>query len=310
MRGPPGQALGIVVAVYPEGNSIDVLMPKRGDRLANVQCAAHTGSSNTGIMDLPEIGLPVDDTRWNIQLQGQAERYVRAIIWHVDGMPICMGFLLPQLTQMTFQRDNFRVSRHASDVYHTINGNGDTEWYHPSGTFMRVAAAPAHEDLTNQDVDASWAVKNNTAAAPYVSLTVANAGAVVATIQVDPSGDITITNKGNTTINTTGNAAVNVTGTTTVISTGAAELKAPTVLIDSPATTVTGSLLVEGALTFQSGMTGSTGTGGGATVTIAGDANFTGTVTGDTDVIAAGKSGKGHTHGGVQEGGDDTDPPN
>lgn len=42
MMVPQGLALGIVV---------DVLMPKTGDRLANVQCAAHTGSSNTGIRD-------------------------------------------------------------------------------------------------------------------------------------------------------------------------------------------------------------------------------------------------------------------
>jgi len=85
-----GQALGIVVAVYPEGNSIDVLMPKTGDRLTNVQCAAHTGSSDTGIVDLPEIGLPVDDTRWTLPIIQQAARYIRAIVWNVDGMPICM----------------------------------------------------------------------------------------------------------------------------------------------------------------------------------------------------------------------------
>ena len=72
MREWAGSKLGIVVAVYPEGNSIDVLMPKTGDKLANVQCMSHTGSSNTGIMDLPEIGLPVDDTRWNLKIVNSA----------------------------------------------------------------------------------------------------------------------------------------------------------------------------------------------------------------------------------------------
>jgi hypothetical protein len=208
MTAPNGLAFGIVVAVYPEGNSIDILMPKTGDRLANVQCASFTGSSDTGIIDLPEIGLPVDDTRWTLPIVAQAERYVRAIVWHVEGMPVCMGFLLPQVTQMTFQRNNFRVSRHASDVYSTTNENGDHEWYHPSGTFLRVAATPAHEDLTAQDVDQSWNLKQNLASAPYVNLVVANAGAQVAQIEVDPSGNITINHNGNLTVNTKGNAAV------------------------------------------------------------------------------------------------------
>jgi hypothetical protein len=309
MMGPSGLAFGIVVAVYPEGNSIDVLMPKTGDRLANVQCSSITGSSNTGLIDLPEIGLPVDDSRWTLPIIAHAARYVRAIVWHVDGMPICMGFLLPQLTQMTFKRDNFRVSRHASDVYHTINGQGDTEWYHPSGTFLRVAASPAHEDLTAQDVDQSWKIAQNTAAAPYVNLVVANAGAQVAQIEVDPSGNITIAHNGNLTVTTKGNADVTVTGTTTVNSSGAATLEAPSVKIDSPQTTCTGALTVQGPLAFESGMTGQAGSGGGATMIITGDATVSGTVTGQTDVIAGTISGKGHVHPGVQSGGSDTDPP-
>jgi len=296
-----GSSLGIVVAVYPEGNSIDVLLPKTGDRLTNVQCAAHTGSSDTGIMDLPEIGLPVDDTRWTLPIIQQAARYVRAIVWNVDGMPICMGFLLPQLTQMTFQRDNFRVNRHASDVYSTTSGNGDHEWSHPSGTYFRVGASPAHEDLTNQDVDQSWAIKQNKAAAPWVNLTVANAGAVVANIQVDPSGNINIEHNGTLTVNTKGNANVTVDGTTEVTSEGAVTVNA------GAGTTHNGPLTVNGLLTFTQGMQGSGGSG--STVSIEGDANFTGTVTGQTDVVAGTISGKGHKHPGVQSGGSETDPP-
>ncbi|MFM0165772.1 hypothetical protein PQR39_35750 [Paraburkholderia sediminicola] len=288
MRGPQGLALGIVVAVYPEGNSIDVLMPKTGDKLANVQCSSITGSSDTGIMDLPEIGLPVDDTRWTLPIIAQAARYVRAIIWHVDGMPICMGFLLPQVTQMTFQRDNFRVNRHASDVYSTTNGQGDTEWYHPSGTYLRVGASPAHEDLTNQDVDQSWAIKQNTAAAPWVNLTVANAGAVVANIQVDPSGNINVTHNGNLTVNTKGNANVTVDGTTEVTSEGAVTVNA------SAGTTHNGPLTVNGLLTFTEGMNGSGGSGN--TMSLTGNIGVTGAITSTGDQVAGGISQIGHSH--------------
>lgn len=296
MRGPEGRLLGIVVAVYPEGNSIDVLMPKTGDRLANVQCASYTGSSNSGHMDLPEIGLPVDDSRWSLPIIAQAQRYVRAIIDSIDGMPICMGFLLPQVTQMTFARNNFSVKRHASDVYSTTNANADHEWYHPSGTFLRVAASPAHEDLTNQDVDQSWKIAQNTASAPYVNLVVANAGAQVANIEVDPSGNITITHNGNLTVTTKGNADVNVTGTTNVTSTGAADIKAPSVKIDSPQTTCTGALTVQGPLEFQAGASGTAGEGGGPAISIQGDMDVQGAIESSGDQVAGGISQIGHEH--------------
>lgn len=44
-------------------------------------------------------------------------------------------------------------------------------------------------------------------------------------------------------------------------------------------------------------------------LTVNGDAHVTGTVTGDTDVVAAGISGKGHTHGKVKTGTDETGSP-
>lgn len=290
MLRPEGLMLGIVVAVYPEGNSVDVLVPKTGDRLANVQCASHTGSSNTGIMDLPEIGLPVDDTRWNLATTLAGTRIVNAIIWHIDGLPVCMGFLLPQVTQMTFERDNFRVHRHASDVYSTTNANGDHEFYHPSGTYFRIGASPAHEDLTGQDYDQSWAIKQNTGAAVHFHMQVANAGSPVATIDIDPSGNVTLTHNGNLTVNTEGNAEVNVTGTTTVESTGAATIDAPSVTIQSPQTTVTGAMTVEGPLSFQSGLSGTAGSGGGNAIEIDGTINSTG------DQVANGISQIGHQH--------------
>lgn len=45
-------------------------------------------------------------------------------------------------------------------------------------------------------------------------------------------------------------------------------------------------------------------------ITQTGNMHSTGTITGDTDVIAAGKSGKAHTHGGVQTGSGNTGGPN
>jgi hypothetical protein len=211
-------AIGVVVATHPEGQSIDVVIIEDGSRISNVQVMVPSGSSNTGAVDLPVIGAPQGDAQWD--LTQPVERYVRAVLAFYRGVPICIGFLLPQITQLTFQRQNFKVERHASDVYSTINSAGDMETYHPSGTYFRIGASPVHEDLTAQDFDQQWAIKNNTGAAVHAHLVVANAGSVVATVDIDPAGNVTVTNNGNLTTTTTGNAMVNVSGTTTINSTG------------------------------------------------------------------------------------------
>jgi hypothetical protein len=227
----PGIQLGIVVAAYPQGCAVDVLLPDSGSRLTNVQVQLLSASASSGTVDLPSPGLPLDDTRWNLPSTSQ----IIAVIQSYKGNPVCTGFILPQVNQMTFDRTNFRVFRHASDVYSTINEDGDTELYHPSGTYFRIGASPAHEDLTGQDYDALWAIENNTAAAPYVNLTVANAGVVKATLQIDPSGNVTLT---------------------------AASL---TVNAD---TTINGNLTVIGNGTFQSAASGTVPTGGGDVLSI------------------------------------------
>lgn len=248
---------GYVVATYPAGASVDVLLNKDGSRLSNVQVAAWSASSNTGEFDLPDIGGATDDTRWNLLLP--VTRYVRAIIDYMDGVPVCTGFLYPQECQMTFDRKNFKVSRHASDVYSTINDSGDIERYHPSGTYLRIAATAPHEDLTSQDFDQQWAIKKNTTAAVHVHLVVANAGSVVATLDIDPSGNISLVHSGNLTTTTSGNATINVTGTTDINSTGnlTATISGTTTInstgdvdITAPTSTVHGDAAVTGTATI------------------------------------------------------------
>jgi hypothetical protein len=67
--------------------------------------------------------------------------------------------------------------------------------------------------------------------------------------------------------------------------------------ITAPTVKITGNLQLNGIIQAI---------GGG---TYAGNIHTTGTVTGDTDVIAAGKSGASHVHGGVTTGGGSTAPP-
>jgi GpV Apex motif len=291
--------MGVVVATYPQGNSLDVLMTRTGARLSNVQMMSHDASSNSGTANLPSIGNALDDTRWNF-VQDPA-RTVYAIMGNIGGMPFCLGLLYPQTGQMQFAAPDQKIVRHSSDFYELTQANGDHEMAHPSGSFFKLGSNGTHTDLTGHDVDQQWKIANNTGAAGHAHLTVAAAGAVVATIDVDSAGNIAINHNGALTVNTQGTAHVTVTG--------AATLKAPTVTVDSPQSTFTGAVTVEGPFTFESGMTGSAGSSGGNTMNIDGDAHYTGTVTADVDVVAASISGKGHKHPGVQSGGSETDPP-
>jgi hypothetical protein len=204
--------IGYVVAVYPQGQSVDVLM-EDGSRLSNVQVMVPTGSDATGLADIPDIGLPTDNTRWNFA--GQPGRNVRAVIAFMRSAPVCIGFLFPQETQMTFARKNFRVSRHASDVYSTVNDSGDIELYHPSGVYLRIAVSPAHEDLTGADVDQSWEIARNTGQQVHVhvnalggtSLDIAPNGAVTLSAPAGVTVTAPTTFTGNMTI--TGNVTLN-----------------------------------------------------------------------------------------------------
>lgn len=224
-----GIAIGLVVAVYPEGQSVDVLLSDDGTRLSNVQVMVPTGSSDTGLVDLPDPGLPIDDSRWNFNTN--PERFLRAVVAFYRHSPVCIGFLLPQVTQVTFQRKNFRVSRHASDVYTTVDEHGNTEFAHPSGVFLRIATSPAHEDLTGQDFDKKWAITKNTGSAVHVHLAALGG----TSLDIDPTGNVRIT--------------------------------APTVELTTTQT-ITGDERITGGLTVGAGASGTFTTPSGLTVTV------------------------------------------
>lgn len=288
-----GVQIGFVVATYPEGNSIDVILDRDGSRLSNVQVMVPAGSDKTGVVDLPDIGLPADESRWDFQ--SKPETLVRAVIAAFQGsIPICLGFILPQVNQISFKQKNRRIMRHASDVYTSIDKDGNFELFHPSGTYLRIATSSAHEDLAGTDFDKRWAIEKNTDKAVHVHLGVSNAGSSVASVDIDPNGKIAIqcdsdisidvggkadiSVQGTTTVTAHGNTQVDVTGTAKVTSSGAMELKGSSIKLDGPTT-------ITGAVTAQS------------------------TITATGDVVGAGKSLSTHVHSGVQTGGGVSGPP-
>lgn len=80
----------------------------------------------------------------------------------------------------------------------------------------------------------------------------------------------------------TGALTVVIKGPVTLTANGAVLVQAPEVTLDTPNTTCTGALLVQGRLTYQGGMTGSGGTGAAASIT--------------GEVVADGISLTTHTH--------------
>lgn len=187
-----------VVEIRPESHAVDIEMMRDGRRIAGVQVMARSGGTDMGLSDLSSPALSGYGT------PNSAVRDIYAVVAHFGTTPIVLGFLFPQVSQVLFPDRDRMVYRHASDVYTTIDAQGNTELSHPSGTFLRIGKTAPHEDLTGKDYDKLWAIKRNTDAAVNVQLTVKNAGAQVASINIDPSGNVTIDHAGNLSVSAGG----------------------------------------------------------------------------------------------------------
>jgi len=273
--------LGRVTAVHPESHSIDVTLINDGRNLSGVRVLSPTASGNTGLNDLPQCSVDSSADKPFDAPIGIREMF--AAVAFFSGLPICVGFMFPNVSQLLFPDPNLKVDRHASDVYETIDGAGNYEFFHPSGTYIRIGETSAHKDLTGTDFDARWKIENNTARAPHVHIEVKNGGATKAVINIDPSGNITESNVGNLTAAVGGHIAVTAGGTASVTSTGNMTLAAPQITLNAPA------IVLNGALTQ--------GMGGNA-----GACTMLGPVTVTNDVTAGGKSLIHHIHSNVQNG--------
>ena len=202
--------LGRVIKTHPHDNSLDVELLHDLSRLTAVPLLSPTMTTSSGRVDMHE---PEGN---EFGKKGSATKDCFVALALTDSGFIALGFLASPVNQMAFDRKNFRVDRHASDVYSTIDNDGNLEVAHPSGTFLRVATSPAHEDLTGQDFDKLWNVTRNKDKPVWLSVQVANAGGVKATFTIDPSGNVALTH--------TGNLAVQTGGATSISSGGAMTL--------------------------------------------------------------------------------------
>jgi hypothetical protein len=202
-------SLARVVAVHPESNAVDCLILETGSRIPGVQVlSGMPNSTNCGHADLFDPTSPND---WTARMT--RDRDIIAVVGWAGSSPVVVGFLFPQVCQMLFddKRDR-RITRHASDVYVSIDKDGNTEVYHPSGTYLRIGEKPEHEDLTSKDFDQKWKITKNTDKAVYAHLSVRNAGAEMASLDFDPEGNVTLMCKKDLTFDVGGNETHKVAG--------------------------------------------------------------------------------------------------
>lgn len=180
--------LAQVVKVSPEAFSVDLVFIDTMARVPNVQVMTWAATQKCGWVDLPE---PTPGRKeWDIEPSGDQD--MLAVVGQANGSPLVLGFLHQQVTQLLFKEKNRRVVRHASDVYSTLNDAGDFEFYHPSGTHLRIAEDPEHEDLTGKDFDGKWKIERNLEREVTVKLVVKSGGAQTAAVTIAPAGDIRI----------------------------------------------------------------------------------------------------------------------
>lgn len=201
-----GLRLARVVGVTPEAQAVDLVFLDDGSRVPHVQVMSPDASTNTGLAGLTVPDIPADTDRWEAVESGT--RDVVAVVGFYRRLPIVLGFLFPQVTQMLFRDRNRRVNRHASDVYTTVDDDGNVELYHPSGTYLRIGTTPAHEDLTGKDFDGQWKIEKNTDKAVHVHLSVKNAGQEVMSLNADPDGNVDLANQGDLNADVGGEANV------------------------------------------------------------------------------------------------------
>lgn len=261
-----------VVACHPEANAVDVVVLRTGARVPGVQVLADMAGANHGSGGL--VRPAEQDTASPYSAPPDDATAILGAMAYAGGLPLLVGFLHPQVSQMLFADRNRFTWRHPSDLYLTATDDGSIELAHPSGTFFRISEAPAHENLTGQDHDQRWAIKRNTGRAPHVRLEVAAAGGVHTTLDIAPGGNISLHCDGNLAVDVGGNATVQVAGDASVAVDGHLGTQAASWTHDGP-TIINGTVAING-----------------------GSLTHNGTDVGDT-----------HVHPGVSRGLSSTDPP-
>lgn len=216
----------IIVEVHPSDHSVDLVMVDDGTRHLGVQVATPNGSARTGTVDLPAV--PQRDDKWDITKRTGQD--MQALVAFVGRNPVVVGMLYPQVNQMLLKDPKARRQRHQSDVETLVDGDGNIQITHPSGTYIRIGEAIEVDTLDGKYADTS-ATDRNQAKRVNIHIGMAD-GALELTLS--PTGAVSL--RCNQGITVDAGQAVNI--------------KAPSVTLDTPETHLTGNLTVDGETTL------------------------------------------------------------
>lgn len=175
---------GIVVAVHPEDHSVDLVLSD-GRRIVGAQVATPNGSTRSGTFDMPAV--PEKGNKWDItKPTGQDQT---ALVGWVGGIPVVVGYLYPQVSQMTFNDPKARVTRHQSDVMSMVDGDGNMQMTHPSGAYVRMGETADAVDLSAKNTDANLSTDRNAGRKLFVRVCVPGAF----DLKITPEGQLTLT---------------------------------------------------------------------------------------------------------------------
>jgi GpV Apex motif len=176
---------GIVVATHPGDHSVDVVLSD-GRRLTGVQVLTPNGSARSGTFDMPAVPERRGD-RWDIRETNGQDQV--ALVEFVGEVPVVVGFLFPQVSQMTFDDPKLRVTRHQSDVMSVVDGDGNMQITHPSGAYIRLGETADAVDLSAKNTDASLATDRNAGRKLFLRVVVPGAF----DLKITPEGQLTLT---------------------------------------------------------------------------------------------------------------------
>lgn len=217
--------LARVTAYHPETGKVDLLFLTTNRRVPGVRVMAEHASSHSG-----RAGQATPDGQTSgdpYAVPAAGARAVIACVAFYDGTPVVQGFLHGTDSEILFPDSDRVMDRTPSDFYHTVDGKGNAEWYHPSGAFVRIATDPAHEDLAGKDFQGKFKLRRNTGNKVHIHIEQAGG---VASVDIDPDGKVM------------------------VLAQGGASLKAPDLLVDVDDSRFTGNVSIDGGLKVGEGV--------------------------------------------------------
>lgn len=174
-----------VIGVVPEEHAVTVILPSlttlafRGEQGGlKVSVMSRRAGNFVGEVNLPRVG------DWGVV----------AFVQGSHALPVWLGSIYQTYAGLAVADAQERIDHHDSGVYSRITKDGDMEWSHPSGTYVRVGASTALSARTRrkkvEDASEAERVAYDIPEKPVPQIHVEHPSGT--TITIDTDGNISI----------------------------------------------------------------------------------------------------------------------